>query len=82
MRVVCVVYWLEMRYGTGGVVLVSVVYGGDILHLRVGNMCVELVRIGIIFFLVFFLYNRIVLLTVTNVIIFHHVLRFTYVFGV
>jgi len=81
MRVVCVVYWLEMRYGTGGVVLGSVVYGGDILHLRVGNMCVELVRIGIIFFPVF-LYNRIVLLTVTNVIIFHHVLRFTYVFGV
>ena len=45
MRAVCVVYWLEMRYGTRGVVLESVVYGGEILHLRSGNMYLELVRI-------------------------------------
>jgi len=45
MSVVCAVYWMEMRYGTGGAVLGSVVYGGEILYLRGGNMYVELVGI-------------------------------------
>jgi hypothetical protein len=45
MCVVGVVYWLELRCGTGGVVFGSVVYGGEYLHLRGGNMYLELVRI-------------------------------------
>jgi hypothetical protein len=32
MFVVGVVYWLELRYGTGGVVFGSAVYGRDIFH--------------------------------------------------
>jgi len=45
MCFVGVVYCLELRYGTRGVVFGSVVYGGEILHLRGGNMYLELFRI-------------------------------------
>jgi hypothetical protein len=45
MCVIGVVYWSELRYGTGCVAFGSVVYGGEILHLRGGNMYLELVHV-------------------------------------
>jgi hypothetical protein len=45
MCVVGVVYWLELRYNTGGVVVGSVVYDGEILQLCGGNIYLELVQI-------------------------------------
>ena len=72
--------WCGLLFGTGtgGFVFGSVVYGGEILHLRGGNMYLELVQMSI-FFLVLLLYNRIMLLTAMTVIIFQYVLRFIYV---
>jgi hypothetical protein len=45
MCVFGVVYCLELRYGTGSVAFGSVVYRGENLYLRGGNMYLELVRI-------------------------------------